>query len=139
MQLLPEQNKKKYSYQPLIISRPPYSSPYSIFESTATSFAQDFRYENGEYVYHDAYVGGEQFAGEEAIWKNGIAVYAMNYMGRVLEDKFSGNFLKEALRCADAKMPYRGPEYYRSGGIYLQMQSVRGCELVSGIRGDIFK
>ena len=26
MQLLPEQNKKKYSCQPLIISRPPYSS-----------------------------------------------------------------------------------------------------------------
>ena len=77
--------------------------------------SHDFRYENGEYVYHDTYVGGEQFAGEEAIWKNGKAVYAMNYMGRVLSDKFSGNFLKEALRQADIKMPYRGPEYYRSG------------------------
>ncbi len=77
--------------------------------------SHDFRYENGEYVYHDTYVGGEQFAGEEAVWKNGKAVYAMNYMGRVLGDKFSGNFLKEALRCADTKMPYRGPEYYQSG------------------------
>ena len=77
--------------------------------------SHDFRYENGKYVYHDTYVGGEEFAGEEAIWKEGQAVYAMNYMGRVLSDGFSGNFLKEALRAADKKMPYRGPELYQSG------------------------
>ncbi len=77
--------------------------------------SQDFRYEKGEYVYHDTYVGGEQFAGEEAVWKCGKAVYAMNYMGRVLGENFSGNFLKEALRNADFKMPYRGPEYYQAG------------------------
>ncbi len=77
--------------------------------------SHDFRYANGDYLYHDTYVGGEQFAGQEAIWRDGTAVYAMNYLGRVLEDSFSGNFLKEALRKADAKMPYRGPEYYQSG------------------------
>ncbi len=43
------------------------------------------------------------------------AIYAMNYMGRVLADGFSGNFLKEALRAADVKMPYRGPEIFQSG------------------------
>ena len=77
--------------------------------------SHDFRYENGKYIYHDTYVGGERFAGEEAIWRDGLAVYAMNYMGRVLADGFSGNFLKEALRAADEKMPYRGPEIYQSG------------------------
>ncbi len=77
--------------------------------------SHDFRYENGDYVYHDTYVGGEEFAGEESICKNGQAVYAMNYMGRVLSEGFSGNFLKEALRAADKKMPYRGPELYQSG------------------------
>ncbi len=77
--------------------------------------SHDFRYEKGNYMYHDTYVGGEKFAGEEAVWKNGTAVYAMNYMGRVLGDGFSGNFLKEALRAADRKMPYRGPEIYQSG------------------------
>ena len=46
--------------------------------------SHDFRYENGDYVYHDTYVGGEEFAGEESICKNGQAVYAMHYMGRVL-------------------------------------------------------
>lgn len=77
--------------------------------------SHDFRYENSPYMYHDTYVGGEEFAGEEAVWKDGITVYAMNYMGRVLSDGFSGNFLKEALRAADMKMPYRGPEIYQSG------------------------
>ena len=77
--------------------------------------SHDFRYQNGNYMYHDTYVGGEKFAGEEAIWKNSVPVYAMNYMGRVIADGFSGNFLKEALRAADEKMPYRGPEHYQSG------------------------
>ena len=77
--------------------------------------SHDFRYENGRYMYHDTYVGGEEFAGEEAVWKDGITVYAMNYLGRVLSDSFSGNFLKEALKKADKKMPYRGPEIYQSG------------------------
>lgn len=77
--------------------------------------SHDFRYEKGDYMYYDTYVGGEQFAGQEAVWKKGKAVYAMNYAGRVLSDKFSGNFLKEALRKADINMPYRGPEYYQAG------------------------
>lgn len=77
--------------------------------------SHDFRYESGDYTYHDTYVGGEQFAGQEAIWKSGKAQYAMNYIGRVLEKEFNVNFLKEALRAADRKMPYRGPEYYQSG------------------------
>lgn len=77
--------------------------------------SHDFTYSNGDYTYHDTYVGGEQFAGEEAVWYKGVAQYAMNYMGRVLGQQFSGDFLKEALRMADENMPYRGPEYYASG------------------------
>lgn len=76
---------------------------------------ENFTYSNGSYTYHDTYVGGEQFVGEEAIWYEGKSQYAMNYAGRVLDQKFSGDFLKEALRQADKKMPFRGPEYYQSG------------------------
>ena len=47
--------------------------------------SHDFTYSNGSYTYHDTYVGGEQFAGEEAIWYEGKSQYAMNYIGRVLE------------------------------------------------------
>jgi transcriptional regulator with XRE-family HTH domain len=95
-------------------------------ETTSTRFdSHDYQYTNGPFIYHDTYVGGEQFAGQEAIWKDGKAVYAMNYLGRVLKDKFSGNFLKEALRKADKNMPYRGPEYYQSGE-YLYKCKVAG-------------
>lgn len=88
----------------------------SMNETTSTRFdSHDFQYTNGPFTYHDTYVGGEQFAGQEAIWQDGKAVYAMNYLGRVLGEQFSGNFLKEALSKADKKMPYRGPEYYQSG------------------------
>lgn len=87
--------------------------------------SHDFRYEKGDFTYHDTYVGGEQFAGEEAIWEKGKAIYAMNYAGRVLDEKFSGNFLKEALRAAKEDMPYRGPAYYQSGE-YLYQSKVTG-------------
>lgn len=87
--------------------------------------SHDYSYTNGPYTYYDTYVGGEAFAGEEAVWYKGRAEYAMNYMGRVLGQNFSGDFLKEALRAADEKMPYRGPEYYQSGE-YIYKCSVVG-------------
>jgi len=101
---------------------------YAAFMNEAPSTrldSHDFRYENGDYTYHDTYVGGEQFAGQEAIWKKGKALYAMNYMGRVLAKEFSGNFLKAALRAADHKMPYRGPQYFEDGE-YTYKCSVNG-------------
>lgn len=77
--------------------------------------SHDYSYTNGPYSYHDTYVGGTHFAGQETVCLNGRAVYAMNYMGRVLDSRFSGDFLKEALRAAKPGLPYRGPELYRSG------------------------
>ena len=68
-------------------------------ETTATRLdSHDFTYSSGPYTYHDTYVGGEKFAGEEAIWLDGKIQYAMNYLGRVLDQQFSGDFLKEALK-----------------------------------------
>ena len=89
--------------------------------------AHDYKYEKGDYTYIDTYVGGESFAGEEAVFKTSggdsasvsatapRALYAMNYCGRVLGENFSGDFLKEALRAATRELPYRGPEHYSSG------------------------
>ena len=94
--------------------------------------SHDFRYERGKYLYHDTYIGGETFAGEEAIWKDGLALYAMNYMGRVLADGFSGNFLKEALRAADKQMPYRGPELYQSGEYTYRCKVTGNCTWFQG-------
>lgn len=87
--------------------------------------SHDYRYENAEYLYIDTYLGGECFSGEEAVWIKNEPVYAMNYSGRVLQESFSGNFLKAALREATEEMPYRGPACYQEGE-YTYKCSVNG-------------
>lgn len=77
--------------------------------------SHDLKYSEGEYLYIDSYLGGQKFAGEEAVWKSGIPVWSMNYAGRVTDESFSGDFLKEALKHVTADKPYRGPEYYEEG------------------------
>ena len=95
-------------------SRMTYASDANLFPSTRVN-SKDFRYEKGEYLYHDTYVGGEQFSGQEVIWQNKKAVFAMNYFGRELKESFSSEFLKEALRAATRECPYRGPLFYQAG------------------------
>lgn len=59
--------------------------------------------------------GGEQFAGEEAVWIGNQPVWSMNYCGRVTDAPFSGDFLKQALLRVPAEIPFRGPERYAQG------------------------
>jgi transcriptional regulator with XRE-family HTH domain len=77
--------------------------------------AHDFKYVDGEYLYIDSYIGGEQFAGEEAVWIQDMPVWSMNYCGRVLDESFSGDFLKEALLLVPEEYPFRGPSIYQNG------------------------
>ena len=78
--------------------------------------SHDYCYEdeNG-YAYYDTYLGGERFAGEEAVWHHEAPVWSMNYAGRVIGEHFSGDFLKEALLHVPADKPFRGPEMYTKG------------------------
>lgn len=39
----------------------------------------------------------------------------MNYYGRVIEENFNGDFLKEALLQVDEELPFRGPLFYQKG------------------------
>ncbi|MDD3336642.1 MAG: DUF5680 domain-containing protein [Eubacteriales bacterium] len=87
--------------------------------------SHDLRYQEGEMLYIDTYLGGQCFSGEEAVWVSGQPVYAMNYSGRVLDESFSGDFLKAALLRASAEMPYRGPALFAQGD-YLYRCSVEG-------------
>ena len=77
--------------------------------------SHDFDYREGSWRYIDSYLGGERFAGEEAVWKGDAPIWSMNYAGRVLDGEFSGDFLKEALMHGSADMPYRGPALYAKG------------------------
>lgn len=77
--------------------------------------AHDLAYAEGNLQYIDSYLGGEKFAGEEALWENQTPFWAMNYVGHVVDEGFSGDFLKEALLRVEPQAPYRGPSEYTDG------------------------
>ncbi len=77
--------------------------------------SHDLIYEDGEYMYYDTYLGGDRFAGEEALWISKVPCWSMNYIGRVTGEGFSGDFLKEALLHVPEDMPFRGPREYANG------------------------
>ncbi len=77
--------------------------------------SHDLIYEDGEYMYYDTYLGGPKFAGEEALWISKVPYWSMNYVGRVIGENFSGDFLKEALLRVPEDNPYRGPKEYTNG------------------------
>jgi transcriptional regulator with XRE-family HTH domain len=101
--------------------------------------SHDHSYENVDYLYYDTYLGGEKFSGEEAIWKEGQAIYAMNYFGRVLDERFSGDFLKEALRAATKEAPYRGPEYYQAGEYIYKTKFIGTMDWFQGYEEIFYK
>ena len=77
--------------------------------------SHDLIYEDGDYMYYDTYLGGNKFAGEEALWISKTPFWSMNYVGRVIGENFSGDFLKEALLLVPEDKPFRGPELYVNG------------------------
>ena len=77
--------------------------------------SHDLQYTEGALKYIDTYLGGEKFAGEEALWKDEVPFWAMNYVGRVIADGFEGDFLKEALLRVPEESPFRGPAQYENG------------------------
>lgn len=81
--------------------------------------SHDLEYIENDLKYIDSYFGGEKFAGEESLFKDNKPLWVMNYVGRVIEEGFSGSFLKEALYNVTEKYPYRGPlEYKRDNYTY---------------------
>lgn len=77
--------------------------------------SHDLAFAEGAFRYYDTYIGGERFSGEEAVWKDGLPVWSMNYSGRVLHESFSGDFLKEALGTVSPDYPWRGRPLYANG------------------------
>lgn len=87
--------------------------------------SHDLEYVENDLKYIDTYLGGEKFAGEEALWKNDVPFWAMNYCGRVIAEGFDGDCLKEVLSHVQEDMPYRGPREYKKDG-FLYKCTVNG-------------
>lgn len=81
--------------------------------------SHDFKYQEGDFLYYDTYLGGEKFGGEEAVWllnqSEWKPVWCMNYIGHVTGENFDLGFLREALYHVPEDMPYRGPAIYTRG------------------------
>lgn len=89
--------------------------------------SHDLQYrEDDGWLYIDTYLGGEQFAGEEAVWKDGVPIWSMNYCGRVTGSGFDGDFLREALLRVPTQAPFRGPIEYQDGS-FLYCNSYAGA------------
>lgn len=95
--------------------------------------SHDFRYEDCKgYTYLDTYLGGECFAGEEAVWFHENPVWSMNYVGRIIGENFSGDFLKEALLAVPEDLPFRGPEIYTKGDYHYHCKVDGECVWFQG-------
>ena len=77
--------------------------------------SHDLQYTEKDLKYIDTYLGGEKFAGEEALWRNDSPFWSMNYIGRMIADGFCGDFLKECLLLVPKEYPYRGPLVHHNG------------------------
>ena len=87
--------------------------------------SHDFRYTEANLLYVDTYLGASPFAGQEALWDDEVPFWAMNYVGRVTDEGFSGDFLKDCLALATPELPYRGPRHH-AVGLLTYVMSVRG-------------
>ena len=87
--------------------------------------SRDLQYSEDNLKYIDTYLGGSKFAGEEALWEDNKPFWSMNYIGRVIGNNFSGDFLKEALLNVPTENPFRGPKEYINGD-YLYCCKING-------------
>ncbi|WP_270463704.1 DUF5680 domain-containing protein [Faecalibacillus intestinalis] len=87
--------------------------------------AHDYSYQENNYTYLDSFFGAENFSGQEIVYKDEKPCWSMNYYGRVIEENFNGDFLKEALLQVDEELPFRGPLFYQKGE-YLYLLRIQG-------------
>jgi len=64
--------------------------------------SHDLQFHDGDWAYHDSYVGDNDFLGEEVVYYRGHVVWGMNYFGRILQPEKitsaqAGNVIKHSL------------------------------------------
>jgi len=88
--------------------------------------SHDLLYKEEPYLYMDTYLGGFHFIGEEVVWESGIALWGMNYYGKMVSKdipKGFGPFLKAALLQVPETRPFRGSDNFTDGGFVYRCSS----------------
>ena len=84
---------------------------------------EETEYKEGDYLFHDSYIGHYFAPGQEVIYYKKEPIWAMAYAGG-MKFKYHGNgefthetiiFLKKALLAMDPEKPYRGPKKFKEG------------------------
>ena len=105
--------------------------------------SHDLQYIEGSLKYIDTYLGGAKFAGEEALWKDNVPFWSMNYIGRLLSNDTSVEnimkFLTEALLLVPTEYPYRGPLQYDNGDFSYKCTVNGDFHWFSGIEEIFYK
>ena len=84
--------------------------------------SHDLQYFEGDWAYHDSYLGESDFIGEEAVYFRGQVVWAMNYFGRVLlperiTSAQAGQMIKVSLTKMYAEGRFLGGFEHTEGGL----------------------
>lgn len=86
--------------------------------------AHIINYENEEWRLSDVFYGGHPYAGQEVIYQNGRAVWALQYRGWLYDTDRTPSevyeFLKKVLLKVPSEHPYRGPENFSEGSLTYQ-------------------
>lgn len=83
--------------------------------------SKDYEYKKDNMIYHDTYFGGTNFIGEEVVYIDNKAYWAMNYYGVTLDNTLGEEAMDKALRPAlmkvgqDNIIPVRGPKEFNNG------------------------
>ena len=84
--------------------------------------SHDLQFMDGDWAYHDTYLGENDFIGQEAVYYQGKVVWAMNYFGRILDpDHISsaeaGAMIKQSLTAMYQQGRFLGGFEYQSGDL----------------------
>jgi Domain of unknown function (DUF5680) len=71
--------------------------------------SHDLEYPARDFVYHDTYFGGTDFAGEEVVYWRGKPIWAENYFGHILEpDLITGERTGQVIKASLTKLYAEG-------------------------------
>jgi hypothetical protein len=112
-------------------------------EQTLEDGSREMSYREGSLFYRDRYFGFSPFVGEEVVWENDQAVWAMNYYGVVTDESVAPgdiySFLQKAMQQITSERPFRGPKEFSEGDFLYQDTSEGDAEFFAGEEAIFFQ
>ena len=120
-----------------------YAAPGERTEKVLADGGKSFSFRVRNWKYQDKYYGFNPFIGQEIVWKDGRAVWTMNYSGKVVSkkvvDKDVYSFLRQALKLVKKFNPFRGPAEFSEGEWKYISESIGAVKSFAGLEEIFFK